>query len=58
MKTYQITWIGTIQKTVEINATSEDDAIEKFNNSEGKIINYITTNDDIEKIKEIKQWIF
>ena len=55
MKNYQITWIGTIQKTVEINATNEDDAIEKFNNSEGKIINYITTNDDIEKIKEIKQ---
>ncbi len=55
MKTYQITWIGTIQKTVEINATSEDDAIEKFNNAEGKIINYITTNDDIEEIKEIKK---
>ena len=55
MKIYQITWIGTIQKTVEINATDEDDAIEKFNNSEGKIINYITTNDDIEEIKEIEK---
>ena len=44
-----------IIRYLEINATSEDDAIEKFNNSEGKIINYITTNDDIEKIKEIKQ---
>ena len=53
MKTYEIIWIGTIQKTVKINASSEDDAIEKFNNSEGKIINYITTNDDIEEIKEI-----
>ena len=55
MKIYQITWIGTIQKTVEINAKNEDDAIERFNNSKGKIINYITTNDDIEQIKEIKK---
>jgi len=55
MKAYQITWIGTIQKTVQINATNQDDAIERFNNSEGEIVNYITTNDDIEEIKEIKK---
>ena len=29
MKTYQIKWFGTIYKTVELQATNEDEAIER-----------------------------
>ena len=54
MKTYQIKLYGTIQKTVEIKATNEDEAMDLFNDGKGKTISYITKHDDIDEIKEIK----
>ena len=53
MKTYQIKWFGTIYKTVELQATDEDDAMDKFNSGEGKTISYMTKHDDIDEIKEV-----
>jgi len=53
MKTYQIKWVGTIYKTVELQATNEDEAIDLFNSGEGKTISYITKHDDIDEIKEV-----
>ena len=55
IKTYQIKWYGTIQKTVEIKATNEDEAMDLFNSGEGKTISYITKHDDIDEIKEVKK---
>ena len=55
MKTYQIKWYGTIEKTVEIKATNEDEAIDLFNSGEGKIITYKTKFDEIDEINEIKR---
>ena len=53
MKTYQIKWVGTIYKTVELQATNEDEAMDLFNSGEGRTISYITKHDDIDEIKEI-----
>ena len=55
MKTYQIKWIGSIYKTIEIKATNEDEAIDLFNSGEGKTISYITKHDDINEIKEVSK---
>ncbi len=55
MKTYQIKWFGTIYKTVELQATVEDDAMDKFNSGEGKTISYMTKHDDIYEIKEVSK---
>ena len=55
MKNYQIKWFGTIYKTVELQATDEDQAIDLFNSGEGKIISYITKHDDIDEIKEVSR---
>ena len=53
MKTYQIRWFGTVYKTVEIQATVEDEAMDLFNSGDGKTISYITKHDDIDEIKEV-----
>ena len=53
MKTYQIKWFGTIYKTVELQATDEDEAMDLFNSGEGKTISYITKHDVIDEIKEV-----
>ena len=53
MKTYQIKWIGSIYKTIEIKAKNEDEAIDLFNSGEGKTISFITKHDDIEQITEV-----
>ena len=56
MKTYQIKWFGTVYKTVEIQATDEDEAMDLFNSGDGKTISYITKHDDIDEIKEVCKW--
>jgi hypothetical protein len=53
MKTYQIKWFGTVSKTVELQATNEDEAMDLFNSGKGKTISYITKHDDIDEIKEV-----
>ena len=52
MKTYQIKWFGTIYKTVELQATDEDEAMDLFNSGDCKTISYRTIHDDIDEIKE------
>ena len=53
MKTYQIKWFGTVYKTVEIQATYEDESMDLFNSGDGKTISYITKHDDVDEIKEV-----
>lgn len=53
MKTYHIKWSGTIYKTVELQATDEDQAMDLFNSGEGKTISYMTKHADIDEVKEI-----
>ena len=53
MKTYQIKWFGTIYKTVELQATDEDEAMDVFNSGDGKTISWITKHGDIDEIKEV-----
>jgi hypothetical protein len=55
MKTYQIKWIGSIYKTIEIKAKNEDEAMDLFNSGEGKTISFITKHDDIEQITEVTE---
>ena len=54
-KTYQIKWFGTVYKTVELQATNEDEAMDLFNSGKGKTISYITKHDDIDSISEVSK---
>ena len=54
MKTYHIKWFGTVYETAEVQATDEDQAMDIFNNGDGKTISWATKHGDIDEIKEIK----
>ena len=53
MKTYHIKWSGTVYETAEVQAKDEDEAMEIFNNGDGKTISWITKHGDIDEIKEV-----
>lgn len=55
MKTYQIKWSGTVYETAEVQATDEDEAMDVFNNGDGKTISWTTEHGDIDEITEVKE---
>ena len=60
MKTYQIKWFGTVYKTVEIQATDEDEAMDLFNGHEDdcKIWDFDYTEDieeDLETLEDCEE---
>ena len=55
MKTYQIKWSGTVYETAEVQATDEDEAMDVFNNGDGKTISWTTEHGDIDEITEVEE---